>query len=94
MASCRSGDAAHKFTGTFDGAGHMIQRLYMQWLSTDYVGLFGYADSGSVIRNVGLSRASITGQNYVGSFAVYSGGTISKVYADSGIPEVREISGA
>ena len=32
-----------------------------------YVGLFGYSDSGAIIRNVGLTDADLTATTYVGA---------------------------
>ena len=34
------------FTGTFDGGGKTISNLFINRRTTDYVGLFGYVDSG------------------------------------------------
>ena len=50
------GTWSNKFTGTFDGQGYKITHLYINRPSTNYVGLFGYAGSGSEIKDVGLEE--------------------------------------
>jgi len=65
------GDWTNKFEGSFDGLGHTISDLTINRPTTDYVGLFGATDIGSVIKNIGLVGGSVSGQNYVGSLAGY-----------------------
>ncbi len=57
------------FTGQFDGMNHTISDLVINRPSDDYVGLFGYVYSGSVVKNVGLVDGSVTGGSYVGALA-------------------------
>ena len=64
------------FTGTFDGLGHTITGLTIN-LSTDYVGLFGYTSSTSIIRNVSLVTPSVTGGTVVGALVGVNSGTMS-----------------
>ena len=54
--NCTDSDAS-RFTGTFDGQGHVISNLTITG-GYKYAGLFGYA-SGAVIKNVGLEDTSI-----------------------------------
>jgi filamentous hemagglutinin family protein len=77
-----SGSTATRFTGKFDGLGHTISNLTINRPMTDYVGLFGYAGSGSEIRNVGLLGGSVVGNQYVGGIAGidYGGTSISNVF--------------
>ncbi|WP_158498615.1 filamentous hemagglutinin N-terminal domain-containing protein [Martelella endophytica] len=56
------GNGSSQFTGTFDGEGHVITGLTINRSDTDYVGLFGSAGSGSILRNVGLVGGSVFGQ--------------------------------
>jgi outer membrane protein assembly factor BamB len=61
-----SGDSREtQFTGTFNGNGYNITRLYINRSSTEYVGLFGYMYTGN-ISNVNLINVNITGANYTG----------------------------
>ncbi len=63
------GDAAHKFTGTFNGNGHTISNLTMTTGTQGY-GLFGIV-SGATIKNIALDNAHIinstsSGDSHVG----------------------------
>lgn len=77
-----NGNAASRFTGDFDGTGHVIRNLTVNRPSTDFVGLFGIVGSGGVVRDVGLVEGSITGKNETGGLAGYSeaGSSISSSY--------------
>lgn len=55
------------FIGIFDGLGHVIYQLTINRPSTAGVGLFGTADQGAVIRNVGLVGGSVKGAAGTGS---------------------------
>ncbi|SHI06988.1 The GLUG motif-containing protein [Sporobacter termitidis DSM 10068] len=67
--------AARSFKGVFDGAGFKIIGLYINQSGTSYEGLFGYAESGSVIRNVTLS-GTVNGGTSTGSVAGFTNGLI------------------
>ncbi|MDO8262573.1 MAG: GLUG motif-containing protein [Gallionella sp.] len=71
------------FSGKLDGQGHTISDLTINRSATNYVGLFGYLDTGALVSNVGLVGGSVTGSSHVGSLAGYSGGGISNSYASS-----------
>ncbi len=63
------GDFTNRFSGSVNGNGYKISNLNINRSSTDYIGLFGYADDASVpctIENLGLVNVSITGNYYVG----------------------------
>lgn len=60
------------FNGVLDGLGHQISNLTINKPLVDNVGLFGYAQY-STIRNLNLSNAAITGQNYVGGLIGLNG---------------------
>ena len=63
------GNNSQKYTGTFDGQGYTITGLSTPTdNSSNYVGLFGYINGGSV-SNLILDNATITGYNYVGGIA-------------------------
>jgi filamentous hemagglutinin family protein len=79
------------FTGSFDGLGHTISNLTMAWpAELAYVGLFGNAQPGSIIKNVGLIAASVTAigvngfnqpANGTGALVGTNQGSISNSYA-------------
>ncbi|MGJ0365378.1 beta strand repeat-containing protein [Aliarcobacter cryaerophilus] len=74
-------NASNKFNGTFDGLGNTISDLYIKRLTQSYVGLFGYINSGSTIKNIGLKDLDITGNYHVGGLIGNNYGTISNSYA-------------
>ncbi len=69
------GTAASKFTGSFDGQGHVINGLTINRGTQDNIGLFGYAGDGAHFSNIGLSNASITGRAFVGTLLGQGGNT-------------------
>ncbi|WP_208948527.1 YDG domain-containing protein [Segnochrobactrum spirostomi] len=77
-------DNTTTFTGTFDGQGHVINGLTVN-RSADYVGLFGHADVGAIIRKVGLVGGSMTGANYVGGLVGLNSGTITDSYTTGAV---------
>ncbi len=79
------GDYTTRFTGSFDGQIHTIDRLTINRSSSWYVGLFSTTDSAAVIRNVGLTNASITGAAYVGGLAGVTYGSISNAYVTGSV---------
>ncbi|MCC5877284.1 MAG: hypothetical protein JJU11_13765 [Candidatus Sumerlaeia bacterium] len=54
------------FVGTFDGQGHIIRNLSIDFPTSDSIGLFGYIDGGAEIRNLGVLDANVIGQDMVG----------------------------
>ncbi|AHF02359.1 hypothetical protein THIAE_08455 [Thiomicrospira aerophila AL3] len=65
------GNSTTKFTGHFDGLGHMISNLTIN-RATDNVGFFGFTAGASTsdrvtISNLGLVGAAVTGRNQVGA---------------------------
>ncbi len=73
------------FSGTFDGLGHVIRNLVIDQPGMTCVGLFGFAESGSVIRNVGLEGGSVKGGAYAGGLVGYNVGSISNSYATGSV---------
>jgi len=72
-----------KFTGKFDGRGHVIRNLHIQ--GRDYLGLFGAIEREAVVVNVGLEDADVNSipQFYglVGSLAGANSGYIALSYS-------------
>lgn len=74
------------FTGYFDGLGHTINNLVINRPTIDYVGLFGVAGTGSIVRNVGLVGGSVRGSSQVGGIVgVNHGGSVSNSYATGNV---------
>lgn len=58
------------FTGTYDGNGHTIDRLYINRDDEDVQGLFGYiSGTTAVIQNLGVTNVNFTGRQGVGGLA-------------------------
>lgn len=76
------GSNANPFTGTFNGRYNVINNLYINLPMTSYVGLFAAANSTSVISNIGLLGANITGGNYTGAVVGYTNGSVMNTYSD------------
>ena len=77
------GNQSVPFIGNLNGRGHRISNLYMHLTAPanrDYVGLFGYVGLGGQIRNLGLEKVEIGGNQYVGGLAGYSQGIIAACY--------------
>ncbi|MEJ2414359.1 MAG: GLUG motif-containing protein, partial [Sulfurimonas sp.] len=79
------GDSGTKFTGTFDGVGNTIGDLYINRPTEDNIGLFGYTTNSSVIKNIGLVDADVTGHWNVGGLVGYSYGSITNAYATGSV---------
>jgi hypothetical protein len=81
------------FSGTFDGLGHTISNLTINRPFTSYVGLFGYGNAISVIRNVGLAGGSVIGDGIVGGLAGRNDGTVSNSYATGTVTGNNAVGG-
>ena len=68
------------FDATFEGNGHTVSNLFINRVHTNDIGLFGNTSAGSVIRNVGLFSAGITGSWSSGGLVGYNRGTITDSY--------------
>ncbi len=77
----------------FDGAGHVIDRLYIN-LPQDWNGQEGlFSTMSNSISNVGLTRADITGTDDVGALVGTSEGTITSSYATGSVAGVDGVGG-
>jgi len=82
------------FTGTFNGASHMITGLTINRPAEDFVGLFG-AIAGANIMNVGLVGGSITGGSSVGSLvgSSWNSSAITSSYSTEGVNGITSVGG-
>jgi len=72
---------SNQFNGVFDGLGHTINNLSVNWPSMPYDGLFGVAWAQSVIRNVGLIGLNVHGSYGVGGLVGATWGLVSNSYS-------------
>lgn len=54
------------FSGTYDGGGHVVDYLYINRPSTNFIGMFG-STQGATIQNLGITNPTIAGNEYVGT---------------------------
>jgi filamentous hemagglutinin family protein len=73
------------FTGQFNGQGNVISNLSITGPGANYVGLFGYAGTGSALSNVGLNGGSVAGNSYVGELVGFSQGSITNAFATGAV---------
>jgi len=62
------GNAATKFTGTYNGQGYSITGLYINRQANEYTGLFGFLSSAE-IANLLLVNINLIGGKYVGALS-------------------------
>jgi len=80
-----------QFRGVFDGNHKNITGLYINSTTLQYAGLFGYTETGSEIKDLGILDADITvtedlGTNtYTGGIAGYNGGSLSNCYSTGSV---------
>ncbi|MEQ9374005.1 MAG: PKD domain-containing protein [Imperialibacter sp.] len=74
------------FSGSLDGDEHTITGLYINRPCQDYVGLFGYVNSGAV-KNLTLSDVDVTGRERTGAL-------VSLLYDTEGLVENAHVAGS
>ena len=78
-------DYTNSFKGNFDGNGHVIKNLKIDRETSNYQGLFGYAQDGE-IKNIGLENVDIKGKMMVGGLVgSSSSSSISNSYATGNV---------
>lgn len=70
------GNLDNGFSGSYDGGMHTITGLVINNPNGYHQGLFGHIKDGSVVKNIRLINANVTGKNYVGAIAGYLSGTV------------------
>jgi hypothetical protein len=69
------------FTGTFDGQGYEIGDLFLDRPDEGFTGLFRCVGDGGVIRDIGMTNVTVTGQINVGCLVGENNGTVVDSYA-------------
>ncbi len=70
-------DGKSPFVGVFDGQGHVITRLTIDYWG--YSGLFGMLGVGGEVKNLGLEGATVVGYT-TGALAAQNDGTVTNCY--------------
>ena len=88
-------DGTSRFRATFNGQGHAVSNLHIRRPNTDDVGLIGFTDSPSAIRNVALLSVNVTGRDWVGALAGYnaSDATIATSFATGVVRGDEDVGG-
>ncbi len=87
------GTLANRFEGIFDGNGKTISNLIINRAGTNYIGLFGYTDTDSSIKNLGLVNGNVIGGNYIAGLVGHNSGLIINSYNNNIIIGVDYIGG-
>ncbi len=88
------GNAATRFTGSYDGDGHTISNLFINRSDTEYIGFFGYTFQAD-IANLGMTDVDFVGKNYVGGLVGYTSENtvVSNSYATGSVSGVYALGG-
>jgi hypothetical protein len=79
------GTEVDPFAGTFDGQGYEICDVFIARPDEDNVGLFGVADVGGAIKNVGLVNGTVSGHMRVGGLVGWNKGDVTYCNADGDV---------
>ena len=71
--------------GEFDGNGHKISNLSLNFDFVSIVGLFGYLASGGRVTELGVENVNMTGFFAVGGLLGYNDGTVSNSYSTGSV---------
>lgn len=74
------GNSSVPFTGEFNGNGHVLSNGRIYHVSDDYVGYFGYLDTGGKIRNLEIKSVDVIGKDYTGGLVGMNSGIVSSCY--------------
>lgn len=80
------------FAGIFDGAGHIIDNLYIMQPAQNLVGLFANTISGK-IKNLGLTNVKVNGKINVGGIVGSGGGRIDLCYVIGSVNGSENVGG-
>jgi hypothetical protein len=81
------------FSGVFDGNGHVLHNVVINFPNNDYVGLFGYIGSTGQIRDLGVKDANITGSFFVGGIVGWNEGNITSCYSFGTVVGMSHVGG-
>jgi hypothetical protein len=79
--------------GEFDGNGHKISNLRLNFDFVAEVGLFGYLASSGKVSEIGVENVNVTGQHRVGALAGASVGAVSNSYSTGNLNRGGDVGG-
>jgi len=86
------GDNINRFTGTFDGNGHVISNMTINNPSSNYQGLFAYVDTTGTVKNLGVT-GNVSGNTNVGGIVGYNRGTVENCYFSGNVTGGNYVGG-
>ena len=86
-------DTSAPFTGTLDGAGHVVSGLIINRPTTNFNGLFGATSGTAIVRDIGLEGGSITGKNATGALVGNNLGLVSGSYSTASVTGGTQVGG-
>jgi hypothetical protein len=81
------------FVGEFDGNGHKISNLSVNFGFVSLVGLFGYLAPGGKVTQVGVEDVNITGDSLVGGLMGTNAGTVSYCHSTGNVTGDADVGG-
>ena len=82
------------FTGSVDGKGNRIQNFYINRQNLDYVGLFGFLDSATGLKNFTVLKSDVTGNRVAGGVIGYkSSGKASNLIFKGNVTGSNQVGG-
>ncbi len=88
------GNYSNKYKGTFEGNSKTISGLYFNNENQNYVGLFGYINTGALVKNVGVINSFFNGDEYIGGVCGFNvEGTITNCYNTSDVSGNYDVGG-
>ena len=85
------GDGSNRFTGTFDGQGHVVANLTMS--GSAYFGLFAIVGPTGSVTNLGVVNANVTGGTATGALAGLVLGSVSNSYSTGSVSGYSGVGG-
>jgi hypothetical protein len=74
-------DTYYRFTGIFDGNGHVVRNAEINMRGVWHIGLFGVIDDNSQILNLGVEDVNMSGERDIAGLVGCNEGTITNCYA-------------
>lgn len=87
------GGSDNLFMGTFNGNGYVVSNLTVDRPDEEGVGLFGGTGETSVIQNVGVEDADVTGKRFVGGLVGTNYGVVAESYVTGEVEGEQEVGG-
>lgn len=90
------GNSYTKFSGSYNGQGFAIEGLYINRISTSYVGFFGWVNgiNGTSLSDIHLEDVDISGAHYVGGLiGINSAGFISNCSSSGSVYATSNFAG-